>query len=371
MLFHSSLRKELARSFGATLVVLVTIVMTIMLIRTLGQASRGSVNPSEVLLVMGFTVLGHLPTILTLSLFIATVATLSRMYTDSEMVIWFSSGQGLVDFVKPLLRFAWPVLLGVGVLALLIWPWSNQQTRELKERYERRGDIERIAPGQFQESADGRRVFFIEKDSPDGKSGRNVFISATERGKESVTSARTGRIEMVNGERFLLLNNGQRLEMTLNSPAELKLSDFEAYGVRVNDDLVDAQDDIPAKTVSTLQLIREPNRFFLAELSWRIGLGLAAFNLVLIALAVSSVNPRVGRSGNLVFALFAFVAYYNLLNFGQGWIAAGRVGLTTVLVGLHGSAFLVGVLWIWARHRNWSWRSLVRRPSTAARVPAA
>ena len=50
MLFHSSLRKDLARNFGATLVILVTIVMTIILIRTLGQASRGSVNPSEVML---------------------------------------------------------------------------------------------------------------------------------------------------------------------------------------------------------------------------------------------------------------------------------------------------------------------------------
>ena len=52
MLFDSSLRKELGRSFGATLVVLVTIVMTVMLIRTLGQASVGRVNPSEVMLVM-------------------------------------------------------------------------------------------------------------------------------------------------------------------------------------------------------------------------------------------------------------------------------------------------------------------------------
>lgn len=58
MLFDSSIRRELARSFGATLVVLVTVVMTMMLIRTLGQASRGSVNPSDVMLVMGFTVLG-------------------------------------------------------------------------------------------------------------------------------------------------------------------------------------------------------------------------------------------------------------------------------------------------------------------------
>ena len=78
MLFDSSIRKELARSFGATLVVLITVVMTMMLIRTLGQAARGSVSPSDVMLVMGFTVLGQLPTILTLSLFVATVSTLSR-----------------------------------------------------------------------------------------------------------------------------------------------------------------------------------------------------------------------------------------------------------------------------------------------------
>ena len=104
MLFHTSIRKDLARSFGATVVVLATIVMTIILIRTLGQATRGSVNPSEVMLVMGLTVIGHLTTILTLSLFIAVVSTLSRMYADSEMVIWFSSGQGLMFFMKPLFR---------------------------------------------------------------------------------------------------------------------------------------------------------------------------------------------------------------------------------------------------------------------------
>ena len=104
MLFHSSIRKELARTFGATLVVLITIVMTIILIRTLGQASRGVVNPSEVMMVMGFSVLGYLPVLLTLSLFIAIVGTLSRMYAESEMVIWSSSevpepGWGLMDYV--------------------------------------------------------------------------------------------------------------------------------------------------------------------------------------------------------------------------------------------------------------------------------
>jgi lipopolysaccharide export system permease protein len=147
MLFHSSVRKELARSFGATLVVLVTIVMTMTLIRTLGQATRGSVNPSEVMMVMGYTVLGYLPPILTLSLFIAIVGTISRMYRDSEMVIWFSSGRGLSGFLPPLFRFAWPVLVVIAVLALGVWPWSNQQTQDLRDRYGKRGDLERVTPG--------------------------------------------------------------------------------------------------------------------------------------------------------------------------------------------------------------------------------
>ena len=61
-------------------------------------------SPSDVMLVMGFTVLGQLSTILTLSLFVAVVSTLSRMYRDSEMVIWFASGRGLISLLRPLLR---------------------------------------------------------------------------------------------------------------------------------------------------------------------------------------------------------------------------------------------------------------------------
>src|SRR5665647_1886268 len=163
MQFHSSIRKELARSFGATLIVLTTVVMTMTLIRTLGQASRGSFNPSDVVLVMGYTVLAYMPTILTMSLFIGIIGTLSRMYRDSEMVIWFTSGRGLSALLRPLFRFAWPVLLVVTALALLVLPWSNQRIENLKVQYEKRGDIERIEPGQFQESAGGKRVFFCGK----------------------------------------------------------------------------------------------------------------------------------------------------------------------------------------------------------------
>ncbi len=360
MLFHSTLRKELARSFGATLVVLVTIVMTMTLIRTLSQASRGSVNPQEVMMVMGYTVLGFLPPILTLSLFVAIVGTLSRMYRDSEMVIWFSAGRGLSAFVRPLLGFAWPILLAIASLALVIWPWANQQTQDLKDRYGRRGDLERVTPGQFQESASGRRVFFLDKDTPDNKSGKNIFISTVDAERETVTSARSGRVETMGDSQFLLLENGQRLENSLKNKG-LRISEFEQHGSRVDTRALSSLDAGPAKARSTLQLVLEPTPVNRAELAWRLGLAFAALNFVVLAITVSSVNPRVGRSGNLVFALFAFIVYFNMLNLGQSWIGTGRASFGGFLLALHGGIFALALAWLAKQHNNWSLPSALRR----------
>jgi lipopolysaccharide export system permease protein len=357
MLFHSSIRKELSRSFGATLVVLVTIVMTMMLIRTLGQASQGSVNPSEVSLVLGFTMLGHLPTVLTMSLFIACVGTLSRTFLDSEMVIWLVSGRGLRAFLKPMLHFAWPVCLGVAVLVLLVWPWSNQQISELKERFERRGDLERVSPGQFQESANGLRVFFVDKDSVENKQGKNVFISSTDHGKQAMTASKGGQIDVIDEERFLLLSIGQRVEQTVGE-SDLKISEFKTYGTRIGND-VKASANIPAKATHTLQLLQNPTPINQGELAWRLGLALAAMNFVVIALAITSANPRVGRSGNLALALFIFVVYYNFINLGQSWISAGKMPLLPFMLGLHGGVLALAALWLTMRHNSWSWRQLL------------
>lgn len=359
MLFDSSIRKELARSFGATLVVLITVVMTMMLIRTLGQASRGSVAPSDVMLVMGFTVLGQLPTILSLSLFIAVVGTLSRMYRDSEMVIWFSAGRGLMSLLKPLLRFAWPVLLAVAALSLAVWPWANRQVQQLKVQYEQRSDVDRIAPGEFQESANGTRVFFIDKDSPDANAANNVFIATTEPHRETVTSARSARLEVRDGERLALLSDGQRLETLLDKPG-LRVSEFEEYGTRIGSASQSEREEVAVKTRDTIELAREPLPAYRAELGWRIGLAFAVLNFTVLGLALAVVNPRAGRSASLLFALFAFVVYYNLMTVGQSWIAAGRLGLAPFMLSLHGGTLLLGLLLLAVRHNHWSLRSLWR-----------
>ena len=360
MLFQSSIRRELARSFGATLVVLVTIVLTIVLIRTLGQASRGVINSRDVMLFMAYSALGRLPTILTLSLFIAMVGTLSRMYRDSEMVVWFTSGQGLATFLRPLFRFSWPVLLIIALISLFVWPWTNQQTKEMKERYEGRADLDRIAPGQFQESAGGNRVFFVDRDtSADQKSGSNVFIAATEKGKSSITTARAGRIEIRGDSQILVLENGQRLENEIGKSA-LKISEFEEYGTLTGSGVAAPPDLSDAKLLSLPALLKSGSRANTSELAWRLGLGLAAVNFVVLAVALASVSPRGGRSGNLVFVVLTFLVYNNLINLGQSWIFGGLISFGGMLVLLHGSVLVLGLAWLAKRNANWTLRSALR-----------
>jgi LPS export ABC transporter permease LptF len=192
MLFDSTLRRVGAPSVR---LVIVTIVVTMTLIRTLGQAAGGVVSPQDVLMLLGFAALGYMPIILSLSLFVAVVATLTRMYRNSEMVIWFASGVSLWRFLRPVSMVSWPVVLVALLLVLFVWPWVNQRAAELKYEYETRSDLSRVAAGQFQSSADGRRVLFLERDSEDVRVGRNVFVLMQNGDTESVTSAREGRIE--------------------------------------------------------------------------------------------------------------------------------------------------------------------------------
>ena len=69
-------------------------------------------------------------------------------------------------------------------------------------------------------------------------------------------------------------------------------------------------------------------------------------------------NPRVARSANLVFALFAFVFYYNLLSLGQNAIANGQFSFGQLMVLLHGSIFVLAMLILAKRHHNLQWREM-------------
>ena len=60
-----------------------------------------------------------------------------------------------------------------------------------------------------------------------------------------------------------------------------------------------------------------------------------AMMLALFAIPLSYVNPRAGRSLNLVLAILFYLIYNNLLSISQAWVAQEKIGLAAGLWGVH------------------------------------
>jgi lipopolysaccharide export system permease protein len=361
MLFHSSMRQELGRSFWASWVVLFTIAMTVRLVRTLHDANVGKADPQEIMVALGYAALGQMPAIVSIALFIAAVSVLSRMYRDSEMVIWFGSGRGLLSFAWPLYRFAWPILLGVAAMQWWVWPWTNQQLQELRQQYEQRADLERIAPGQFQESANGQRVFFIEKTTDADGAGRSVFMLDQAKAGNTVTSAKSGLTRKENDQSTLTLFDGQRVE-TLNDSGQTRVLTFAELATAIEGKSANLA-GAGVRGAATLDLLRDKSRAAHAELSWRAGMVLLCTNLLLMALALAQVNPRMGSGGSIAVASLSAIVYFNLATVSQNWVSTGKLSALGSLVLLHGGVLVLTLIWLIKRHHQWHWRLLL--PSTA------
>ena len=122
MIFQKSLLRELRSAAGGVLAVLLTVLVTMTLIRVLGRAASGRVDSELVVPLIVFNTISLMHLVLMLTVYVAVLIVLSRWWKDSEMVIWLASGKGLTDLIKPVCRFVWPIMLAVAVLSMLVSP---------------------------------------------------------------------------------------------------------------------------------------------------------------------------------------------------------------------------------------------------------
>ncbi len=324
MIFHRALLREFAGLAGAVFMTLFAIALTTRLIRLLGDAAGGKIPSDAVVAFIGFFALGALPVLLSLTMFIAVLLTLTRSWRDSEMVIWFTAGMPLTAWLKPVMLFALPQFAVILVLSLFISPWAAQMGEQYTTRIAQRDDVSRVEPGVFGETGNKERVFFVESVSNESSSVQNVFVSSVQQQRTGISMSRSGRTETAaNGDRFIVLENGRRYD-SLAGEAEYRVTEFDSYAARI-ETKEGAKPAPTQKTLPTWGLIENPSSVNLGELLWRIGVPVSALVLVMLAIPMSFVNPRAGRSANLLFALFTYVVYSNLLSVSQARVAQGRL----------------------------------------------
>jgi lipopolysaccharide export system permease protein len=102
------------------------------------------------------------------------------------------------------------VILVAG-LSFFATPWAKMKSTEYIQRFEKREDLKRVAPGQFRESTSTNRVFFVEGSTGGSSVVQNVFVNSVEENGNSVVVAKEGVIEPDGkGGQYLVLKNGRR-----------------------------------------------------------------------------------------------------------------------------------------------------------------
>lgn len=339
VIFHRALIRDFANTGAVVFLVLLMITITTQLIRMLGWAAQGAIPPDGVLILLGLAALRYLPILLSLTVFIAVLTVLTRSYRDSEMIVWFVSGRSLLSWMRPVLAFAVPFVLLTGLLSLALSPWAVRKAEVFRHQIENRDDVSAISPGIFKESKQADRVYFVEKLTGDLSMVANIFVHSKQHDRTGVMVASRGYSETVaNGDRFLVLLNGRRYEGQPGS-AEYRITEFERYAIRI--ETQESKKYVPTmSSVPSLDLWRSPTREHQAELIWRMGIPASALVLSLLAIPMSFVNPRAGRSLNLIVAILLYMVYSNLMSIAQSWVGQGKVppwvGWTAVHIGMLG-----------------------------------
>jgi lipopolysaccharide export system permease protein len=348
MIFRRSLVRELTATAFGLFVVLMAILFTNLVLRLLARAAGGTIAPEGLLALLGFASLFYLNILLSVTLFLTVLLTLSRWYRDSEMIVWFTCGQSLTSCLKPILLFAAPFFVAILVLSLFLSPWAEKRRLEYERQLESRDEIALITPGLFREFRRANLVVFVESINSFDGTIRNIFLHSVDEGKDVTTVARSGSLQDAkNGDRFIVLEDGRRYEGNAGT-ADFRTVEFGRLGRRIEPAELRAL-PTSTKAIPTPALAQLDGRIERGELFWRLSVPISALVLTLLAVPLAFVNPRMGRSFNLIAAALVYMIYSNGLNIVQSLIVQGKLGFWTGLVLPH--ALAIGVALVLFGHR--------------------
>jgi lipopolysaccharide export system permease protein len=353
MLYRRALTREMALTTGAVLTVLVAIALVVLFIRLLGDVARGELANEAVFSFLGFSLLFFLPVLMTIALFAGVLLPLSRMWRDSEMVIWFNAGLSLTQWMRPVLAFAVPFSLVILLITLVINPWAQTKKIEYRQDLRSRSESSLIAPGMFAESTAGQRVYYVESLNPLTGIVRNVFMQSRIDGQLGLVVAREGsHTEMPDGSRYLVFKDGRRYEGT---PGKLdyRIVQFERYWMRLDPVPVNGK-ETGIRQAPLNELLADKTPPARAELLWRVGVPVSALILAVMAIPLSFVNTRARRSYGLMTALLLYFVYNNLLSLTQAWVAQDKLNPWGGMVASHLVMLFAVAALFWLRTRQFA-----------------
>jgi lipopolysaccharide export system permease protein len=351
--------REIAGTFAASVVVLVMVSLSGIVADLLSKISRGKVPAGLLLSQLGLRAMDVLPLLLPLALFLGVLLAYGRLYRDSEMAVLASAGVGVRRLARPLLYFAVPIAILVGLASLWLAPAAMSASKTMIDAANRSLLVAGMEPGRFVEIPGRQSVVYLAEMEPDGSRFRRLFVHSERDGRVDVVTAAAGELyqESQGDERYLSLTDGFRVEGKLGKDA-FRIMRFARNDIRVPDS-EQSESGRSQERSTSLELWASDLPADHAELHWRVGAPLATLVLALLALPLARTAPRSARYGRMLVALLSYIVYLNLLSLGRAWIADGTLPAWIGLWWVHGPALAVALWLLWSDER-------LRAPRSAA-----
>lgn len=317
--------RETLKSQLAILFILLLIFFCQKLVRILGAAVDGEVPTNLVLTLLGLGVPEMAQLILPLSLFLAILMTLGRLYTESEITVMHACGLSKAVLVKAAMVLMLFTSLVAAVNVIWLGPWSSRYQDEVTQNAKANPGTAALAAGQFQTSSDGSAVLFIE--DVKGNQFGNVFLAQLRpkgNARPSVVLADSGHMEQhKDGSQVVTLDKGTRFEGTALL-RDFRITDFTNYQALVGykEATLDPND---AEQSSFTGLFGNDSPTFRAELHWRMTLVFSVLVMALMVVPLSVVNPRQGRVLSMLPAMLLYLIFFLLQSSLKSSGAKGRL----------------------------------------------
>jgi lipopolysaccharide export system permease protein len=200
--------RRITHAFLLTLCVLVATLWVTQVLRELDVVTTKGQTVGLFMMMTTLAIPSIVQNIAPVAFLISALVVLNQLNGDSEMAVMSAAGASRRVVARPLLVFAFALMLGLVALQHLIAPASLASLRELVVRA--RADLLAtiVKDGDFRTVEDGLTVHIREK-AADG-SFRGIFISDSRNPREELRySAEQGLLAEADGRTFLLLRNGE------------------------------------------------------------------------------------------------------------------------------------------------------------------
>ena len=322
MIVDRYITRQIAAPMLLIIGLLVALFVTYSLTRFLTDAATGLLNMAEVSRVTGLRGAIALEVLIPISLYIAIVTGLGRLYSDYEMDALRSAGFSRARLLRPILLLAVAVAGFVWVSSLLVRPWAYASIYNLEAQAEASDELERIKPGQFYHYDDQDRTVFVREAGSASGDLRGVFV----------------RTRDGDGVEVIASSNGRVKEFATATEHELQLLDARIFRAErgefnVLGEFAEFRLSLPAAVVTPppYKSKSAPSRVLAAsadpddraEYQWRLSTGLSALLLALLAVPLSHSLPRQGRYAKVMIAVGIYAAYYILMGVARTWVEQG------------------------------------------------